>query len=89
MVDSVEKLNSIIRLRFRFLKAASEHFGYKTNRDYQRFRNTVLGASKDYQVIAKLLGEFKDLDTKKIWGVEASSLQSYSNDQSNDDVVKE
>ena len=81
MVDTVEKLNSVIKLRYRFLKSASEHFGYENNRDYQRFRNTVLGASKDYQVIAKLLEEFEELDTKKIWGVDASSLQSYSEEE--------
>jgi len=43
--------------------------GYTSNRDYQRFRNTVLGASRDLQVISKLVEDYPMLDSGKVWGV--------------------
>ncbi|MES0490905.1 MAG: hypothetical protein ABUK01_12990 [Leptospirales bacterium] len=69
MIDTKEKLQNEVRLRYRFLKKAAYEMGLKSNKDYQRFRNTVLGASRDLQVIKKLTKSFKNIDTYKIWGV--------------------
>ena len=76
MIDSPEKLVSTIRLQFRFLKSASADLGFKSNRDYQRFRNTILGASRDYQVIAALVKKYPKLDTKSIWGLDRDLLKN-------------
>ncbi|MES0492079.1 MAG: hypothetical protein ABUK01_18975 [Leptospirales bacterium] len=69
MIDTKEKLQNEVRLRYRFLKSAAHEMDLKSNKDYQRFRNTVLGASRDLQVIKKLTKSFRNIDTYKIWGV--------------------
>lgn len=76
MIDTTEKLVAMVRLRHRFIKEAAIHLGFKNSRDYQRFRNTLLGASRDYQVIVSLLKEIPDIDTKKLWGIERDLILS-------------
>ncbi len=76
MIDTSEKLVATIRLRHRFIKEAAISLGFENSRDYQRFRNTLLGASRDYQVIVSLLREIPGIDTKKIWGIERELFES-------------
>ncbi|MES0490895.1 MAG: hypothetical protein ABUK01_12940 [Leptospirales bacterium] len=76
MIDTAEKLQSVIRLKYRFLKSAAVSFGFAGNKNYQRFRNTMLGASKDYQVISALLKKFPDIDTTAIWSIDKKILQN-------------
>ena len=76
MIDTAKKLNLLVRLKYRFIKNAANEFGFEDNRDYQRFRNTILGASRDYQVILVLMDKYPNIDTKAIWGIEKTMLNS-------------
>ena len=69
MIDTSKKLLSVIQLQYRFISDAAISMGFKTNKDYQRFRNTAKGASQDRQVIVALLKEYPNLDTVAIWGI--------------------
>jgi len=46
---------------------------FTSSRDYHRFRNTVLGASRDLQVISSLVENYPMLDSGKVWGVRLGS----------------
>ena len=81
MIDTSEKLKSVIRLQYRFIKNAAEQCGFKGNKEYQRFRNTILGASCDYQVISVLLKNFPNLDTYAIWGVDKKVIENARRNQ--------
>jgi len=76
MIDSPEKLQSVIRMQFRFIKNAAASLGFEGNKNYQRFRNTILGISRDYQVIYALLKKFPDIDTDAIWKIEKTMLRN-------------
>jgi len=76
MIDTTEKLLSFIRLQYRFIKNAAVQFGFKDNRGYQRFRNTILGASRDYQVIHSLMKKYPKIDTKAIWKIDKTMLSN-------------
>lgn len=78
MIDTKEKLFTAIRVKYRFVSHAAKEFGFESSRDYQRFRNTLIGASKDYQVILSLLTNFPKIDTEKLWGVDKNSLKMLS-----------
>ncbi|MES0491616.1 MAG: hypothetical protein ABUK01_16590 [Leptospirales bacterium] len=76
MINTPEKLISIIRLQYRFIKNAANTMGFLGAKDYQRFRNTLLGASRDYQVIMALLQKYPKIDTVSIWSLDKSALQN-------------
>ncbi|MES0490759.1 MAG: hypothetical protein ABUK01_12245 [Leptospirales bacterium] len=75
MLDTPEKLKSAIKLEYRFLKNAAANMGFTSNKDYQRFRNTILGASRDYQVILALVKKYPKIDTVTIWSIDKSLLK--------------
>lgn len=80
MIDTSDKLESTIRIKYRFIKKAAESFGFKGSQNYQRFRNTILGSSKDYQVILVLLKHFPKLDTNALWGLDKKALINLAKD---------
>lgn len=75
MIDNTEKLMSAIRIKDRFMSESAEKSGFTGSKDYQRFRNTVMGVSRDYQVIIALLKRFPKIDTKAIWGIDKKLLK--------------
>ena len=74
MINTKEKLLTGIRIKYRFIKTASTELGFESKRDYQRFRNTVIGASANISVIIKLKETFPELDTEKIWSINLDKL---------------
>lgn len=75
MIDTSEKLTSLIKLKYRFIKEAAAQLGFAGAKNYQRFRNTILGASKDYQVIHALLEKIPKIDTAAIWGIDKKYIK--------------
>ncbi|MES0491384.1 MAG: hypothetical protein ABUK01_15425 [Leptospirales bacterium] len=78
MIDTSEKLTSMIKLKYRFIKEAASQFGFPGAKNYQRFRNTILGASKDYQVILALVENIPKIDTAAIWGIDKKYIKNTS-----------
>jgi len=68
-IETLAQLQLEILLRYRFVSAAAKGMGFTSNRDYQRFRNTLLGSSRDLQVIKKLTETYSNINTYKIWGI--------------------
>jgi len=68
-IETNAQLRLEILLKYRFVKRAANDMDFTSNRDYQRFRNTLLGSSRDLQVIKKLTETYSNINTYKIWGV--------------------
>ncbi len=75
MINNTEYLKSAIQLKYRFIKEAANAMGFKGSKEYQRFRNTILGASKDMQVIQALIKSIPKIDTNAIWGINRQLLK--------------
>lgn len=73
MINTKEDLLFKVKLEYRFVKTAANELGFTSSKDYQRFRNTLLGSSRDLQVIYKLTKRFKKIDTYEIWGIRLKS----------------
>ena len=80
MIDTQEKLVTIIRTKHRFLSEAATQSGFAGSKNYQRFRNTILGASRDYQVILALVKDYPKIDTKAIWGIDKKFIAQLKKD---------
>lgn len=76
MINSTESLKATICIQYRFIKSAADALGFKGPKEYQRFRNTVLGSSKDLQVIQAIIKKFPNVDTQAIWGVDKNLLKA-------------
>jgi len=68
-ITTNSQLHLELMLKYRFIKTAASDMGFISNRDYQRFRNTVLGGSRDLQVICRLVQAYPMIDAYKVWGV--------------------